>query len=277
MDHDYIAEQHLVDRYLMNRLPEDEARRFEEHYVSCRQCLDQLELAEKFQRGLRRAACEDAARVAAAARLGLLARLARAPRAMLATLALLVALLPAALLLREARRLGRELERAEAAVAELERRRAEAPAAEDPRLAAERRRLEEELARAESERRDLAARLEGLLRPQINTAIFALSPERGAPLSGPPSHVVRLGDEPEWIVLALELAAPEDDVYRVVLLRGEDEVWRRDGLAPDPRGDLVLSLHSSQLTAGDYLLRVEPPRRGAPPVAHFAFRVVTGG
>ncbi len=105
MEHSTIEEQQVVDRYLMGQLPAEEAERFEEHYVHCRQCLDQLELAEKLQRGFKRAAAEDVAKAAVAQRLGVLAWLARAagsPRAGLAAVALLaVALLPAGLMYRQ--------------------------------------------------------------------------------------------------------------------------------------------------------------------------------
>ena len=105
MEHSYIEERRVIDRYLMKQLPHDEEIRFEDHYVHCQECLDRLELAEKLQRGFKRAAAGDAAKVAAAQRLGILARLAalaRSPRAGLAAMALLaVALLPAGLLVRE--------------------------------------------------------------------------------------------------------------------------------------------------------------------------------
>lgn len=81
MTHDFIDEHQIVDRYLMNRLSAEEAARFEEHYLGCQHCLDQLELAESLQRGFKRAAVDDAKGAAAAHRIGLLAWLARRSRA----------------------------------------------------------------------------------------------------------------------------------------------------------------------------------------------------
>ncbi len=308
MDHSYIEERQIVDRYLMKQLPAGEAVRFEDHYVYCQQCLDQLELAEKLQRGFKRAAAGDAARVAAARRLGVLAWLARSlrsPRAGLVVMALLaVAVLPASLMFRELRRAGRQLDEANAAVTELRRQQAAGTRAGDlesdlaaarAELAGQRRRFEEELGRERSAREGLAGRLARILRPQINTGLFSFSPERGAPPGEldpshvDPSHIVRLSGDPEWIVLSLELDRIEHDSYRVTLARGKQEVWQRGGLEPNHLDSLALSLHSTWLAAGDYLVRVEaagPRETGsrptgqageAVPIAHFSFRVIAGG
>ncbi len=105
MDHNHIEEHQVVDRYLMGQLPAEEAERFEEHYLHCQECLDRLQVAEKLQRGFKRATAEDVAKVAAVQRLGVLAWLARAarsPRAGLAAAALLaVVLVPAGLMYRQ--------------------------------------------------------------------------------------------------------------------------------------------------------------------------------
>jgi len=77
MDHDYIEEHQVADRYAMGTLPAAEAERFEEHYLSCPECLDRLELAESMQRGFRRVASEDAERLATARQLAWVAWLAR--------------------------------------------------------------------------------------------------------------------------------------------------------------------------------------------------------
>src|SRR5262245_64967773 len=89
----------------MGKLSAEEAERFEEHYLSCPECLDRLELAESMQRGFKRAAGEDAARLAAARQLAVVAWLSRLPRsrqmAVLAMALIIVALLPAGFVWRE--------------------------------------------------------------------------------------------------------------------------------------------------------------------------------
>ena len=227
MEHSYIEEHRVVDRYLLAQLPAEEAERFEEHYLHCRECLDQLQVAEKLQRGFRRVAAEETAKVAAVQRLGVLAWLARAARTRGAGLAvvglLAVAILPAGLMMRQVSR---------------------------------------------------------AYQPQINTTVFAMSPERSASAGEEPSHVIRLSSDPEWLVLSLELDTPEHERYRVTLLReGETEVWQGDDLVPDHLDSLGLSLHSNWLRGGDHVARVEGVLAGGEvvPVAHFSFRVIANG
>src|SRR5262249_47999115 len=66
MDHDYIADQDLVGRYMAGTLPFDERARFEAHFVDCPRCLDALDDVEPFQTALHAFAVEDAARTSVA-------------------------------------------------------------------------------------------------------------------------------------------------------------------------------------------------------------------
>jgi len=61
MEHEYIERHQLIEEYVMGRLPEAEAARFEDHYLTCEECIRRLDLAEKFQRGFRDVAAEDLA------------------------------------------------------------------------------------------------------------------------------------------------------------------------------------------------------------------------
>lgn len=289
VDHDYIELHHIADRYVLGTLAADEADRFEEHYLSCQECLGRLERAEALQRGLKRAAAEDAARIAAVRQAGFLAVLARLGRSRLgglAATALLVALiLPSWLAFRRADRLGEELERANAALAAREQvDQSPAPAPRDAvrdleaaqrRLAEERGRLQTELEKERGARAGLERELAQALQPQTNTPILALSPERSGP-AAEPTHQLRLPATPGWIVLSLELDRPEHETYRATLLReGRQEVWRGGGLRPNDLDSLVVTVHSTRLEPGDYVLRVEgTPAGGGPvPVAQFPFRV----
>ena len=104
MDHSYIEANQVVDRYLMKQLPQDEAARFEDHYFSCQECLDQLELAEQWQRGIKRAVVEDVAAVQQIGRLAWRSRMNPAVRAGLVALLLVAAVLPFGLVVQELRR-----------------------------------------------------------------------------------------------------------------------------------------------------------------------------
>lgn len=234
MDHTYIDENLVVDRYVMGRLSLEEAERFEEHYVHCPRCLDQLEEAERFRGAVREVATEDAPRAPRrhpdeprARVLPFPARLLATPgrRGLIAAALLAALVLPPALLYRQIRN------------------------------------TEEELARVRQ--------------PQARTVLFPVGRERGGSSPTEPSHRIRLGSEPEWIVLSLDLGFPEHDAYRATALREQEEVWRGEGLTPDSRGALVIGVPSSFLQAGDYRVRVEPvpPDADSRSVATFTFRV----
>ena len=61
MDHTYIEANHLVDRYALGRLSEQETNVFEKHLLECVECQDMLERGTALRDGLRLVASEDAA------------------------------------------------------------------------------------------------------------------------------------------------------------------------------------------------------------------------
>jgi putative zinc finger protein len=280
MDHTYVEAQDVVDRYVMGKLSAEEAEGFEEHYLSCPECLDRLDLAESMQRGFKRAAGEDVARLAATRQLALLTWLSRLGRsrqmAVLAMAVFVIAVLPAGLALRRIGERDRELAQARSAL-EQERRRAaagsqNAAAVEKLRseLDASRRDLESE----REARTSAAEQLAQARQPQGNVPILFLDAERGG---GEPSVRLRLPPKSSWVVLALTIDPPHQPSYRVILrdTKGH-EVWRGGDLRIDERDSLSLSLPSSLLAPGDYTLAVEGLVPGRRPVAagRFAFRVL---
>ncbi|HYX24753.1 MAG TPA: zf-HC2 domain-containing protein [Thermoanaerobaculia bacterium] len=274
MNHADVEEQQIVDRYVRGTLPAEEAARFEEHYLSCPDCLDRLDLAESMKRGFQRAAGQDVARVTAARQLAVvawLARLGRSRQAAVLAMALLVAvLLPWGLAVRRIAERDRELATTRAA---LEQERSTASS----RGTAETERLRSEL---QASQRDLAHEKEQLAQarqPQGNVPILFLNTERGGASAGGPTVRLRLPSSPGWIVLALEIDPPHQPSYQVVLRdAGGREVWRGGGLRIDEREALSLTLPSSLLAPGDYTLAVEGLAPGRQPVAagRFAFRVL---
>lgn len=98
MEHQEIERNQIVERYLADRLSAGDEERFEEHYLSCQECLDELELSAAFRDGIRVVATEEALTTVVVRRLGVAAWLKRAPRAGLLAAASLVAVaLPLAL------------------------------------------------------------------------------------------------------------------------------------------------------------------------------------
>ena len=105
MDHIYIEEHGLVERYHRGDLPAEEEVRFEEHFMACAECQERLALARSLRKGIRAMAAEDAVR-RRALETGLLAWLARrghGARAGLAVAALLATIVTAGWLLLENR------------------------------------------------------------------------------------------------------------------------------------------------------------------------------
>ena len=261
MDHDDIQEHQVVDRYVQGRLSAAEAELFEDHYLTCEECLQRLRIAEKFQRGFRQVAAEDAVGA------GVLAAFLRSRRglALGAVFALLLA--ASALLAARSVGLGRDLDdarvRLDAAHAQ-EARRVAAAQSEAESLRA--RLAAEEAARGRLEEETAKPRL-----PQAAGAwLVTLVPVRSGPAAGEPSQRITLPPTPQWTVLSLDLDLDASGTYRAVLERqGGGAVWTGDGLRPSPQGGLAVGLDSSLLAPGDYRLRVE---QGGFPVARFTFR-----
>ncbi len=280
MDHTYIDDQQIAERYLMGRLSPEEREAFEEHTMICADCLERLEISAGLRSGLQQTAAVAAVARAGALRLGLLATLARLGRsrgmALAFTALLLVALVPSGLLLRQVREQQREIDRASHPMPP-----------PDPRQGAELRiarqalaeqRLQADRERGEKER--LQGELSRALHPQANTPILTLAPERSASGPRPPAQQIALPRGPGWIVLALDLEAADYPSYRV-RLRGPAGalLWQGAGFEPDPQSTLPLSLPATLLAPGDLSVEVEGLPASGPPVraARFTFRAIKAG
>lgn len=283
MDHGLIEQSGLVERYLLGQLLPEEREEFEDHYLDCPECLERLELTRRMRSGLAQVALEEAVKAGAARQIGILAalsRLARSHRAGLLVTALLVAALaPAGWMWRQSSHLGRDLEATRRDLEEA--RRATPQGAEE--LAAARQALAGERARREAEgeehrrdRQSLVKELTEARGPQARTSIVPLSPERSG--EGEPSTRITLSPSPGWIVLSLDLPPLDAGPYAAALLRDRRRLWQARGLEPDAAGSLAVSVPSSFLAPGDYLLELSaPPRAGSSaPVASFRFRVRQG-
>lgn len=118
MDHVTIEEQNFVERYLLRQLAAAEATRFEQHYLDCPQCLEQLELSKRLCQGLKEVAAEEGAQLVRTAFLAWLLRRRRPLKAMLTLALLTVAILPWVLLAPEVSRLSGEHERLQGELAQ---------------------------------------------------------------------------------------------------------------------------------------------------------------
>ncbi len=284
MNHVDIEEQQIAERYVRGKLAPEEAALFEEHYLSCQECLDRLDLAESMERGFKRAAGQDAAQLATVKQLAVVAWLTRLGRsrqmAALMMIVFVVAILPGLFALRQVRERGRELTATRKAL-EQERGRSSVSA----QSAAEAGKLRGDL---EASRRDLAREQQALAaasrelaaarQPQSNVPILNLDKERGGS-AGASTHRLLLPRPPGWIVLTLVVEPSDQPAYRMVLRDSKGQaVWRGDDLQLDD-GAFSLSLHSTRLAPGDYTLTVEglPPGGKPVPAGRFVFRVLPAG
>jgi anti-sigma factor RsiW len=277
MDHAYIEEHQIADRYVSGTLPEEEAERFENHYLSCPECLDRLDLTESVQRGFRRMATQEAERSSTARPPAPPSRLSRPGRRtqvgfLLAAL-LVLAILPTGLTLRGLA--GRERELAQVRLTlEQERRHS----ATGSRSAAEVATLRAELAGARAERAQAVEQLAQTQRPQANLPILSLDVVRGAGSSAnEPSVSVHRPPVPGRIVLSLQVDQSFQPPFRAILrdARGR-ELQRIENLLPDGHDNLNLSLPASLLPPGDYSVSLEslPPGRTPAAAGRFTFRVL---
>jgi hypothetical protein len=258
MDHAYIEENGLVELYHRGLLEPEEEARFEEHFVDCARCAEQLELARGFQKGLKAMAAEDAARAVIQA--GLFAWLARRARLAQWGLALAVLLLAAGLPSFWLLNRGREEDQTAAARLETERRNA----------ADLQRRLSESERRRSEERRELEGRIaaarppqpaetpRGLAGPLVNTPVFLLTAVRGGEERPATVDASRSGDA---LALAVDVGPDAGFAsYRAAILKaGGAAVFQRSGLKPNALEALMITFPASFFAPGDWL-RVEGVR-----------------
>jgi hypothetical protein len=242
MEHSYIEDNALVDRYLTRKLGAEERAAFEEHFLDCRHCLDQLKFAESLQSGIRTFAADAAPLTEAPARslfLGWFAggwwRLAVPVAA-----ALLIVLLPVSILLRRYRN---EAVRVEVASADL--------------------------------RNKYTALRQQFDHAQLGAAVFILSETREARTGA--TQRIPIPRTPQWIVLAIERDVSQFRSYRTTLRNNSGQtVWQSDPIEPISPDAIGVSFPSSLLAPGDYTIRLEGLAPTGPPelLATLSFQAI---
>jgi hypothetical protein len=59
MNHDYIKEFNLIDQYVLGKLATDEAEEFEDHFIDCQECVEQLNITRSFIQELKGLAVQE--------------------------------------------------------------------------------------------------------------------------------------------------------------------------------------------------------------------------
>lgn len=264
MDHYTIDQHNLVDLYLMGKLSSEEAARFEIHFLSCAECVTQLEETEALRTALKASATATPTKAGARSRISTLRAWQKA--ALVAAALLLVAALPAAWFSSEIRALRREMNEAKAtALARtlppqnppvVERTPASASQDQSPR--AESKPIEARPAAQARVARVTATRSGSVPAqpPQVNTPIFSLNAVRGGPLEVTKELLV--SRRPQLFLLSLDLAGePPYSTYRATIFAGGRQVWRNRTLRPNQFNALVMAFDSRLFHAGEYLLTLE--------------------
>ncbi len=282
MDHATIEQRQLIDLYVAGKLSPEDTEAFEEHYLDCEECLDQVEAADRLQRGLRRVAEQEVTKAVKTSFLVALAARASSWQAGLTLTALIATgLLAGVWQHRQVTALRGDLEASrrelaaaqggdEQRIASLRRELAETRSAFD----ATQSRWLEELGVEREKAEQLAARLVSALKPQINTRIYSLSSFRDAGVGESPRHQIALPRTGDWIVIALEVSGAADTRYRGTLRRGEEVLWQAGDLEADALGSVVISFPVDHFKAGDYRLDLTASKSGGDgPVTHFPLRI----
>jgi hypothetical protein len=275
MDHDYIEEYQVAERYVMGTLPEEEVERFEDHYFSCPECQERIEIARSMRRGFQRVAREDATVLTSARQLAFVAWLTRLGRSrQIGALFLafaVVALLPAGLSWQALSESGRAREDARAAERLLSSERARS-AQETARLRSDLQKSNRDLDQAREARAEADERLARALQNSAKAPLLYLEMERDADPGSPPTQQLRQPEVP--VELAVD---PSFASYRVVLKNAQGhEIWSRAGLRLTEDETLRFRLLASVVPPGDYTFVAEGSASGGKPATagRFPFRVV---
>jgi hypothetical protein len=298
MEHSYIEEHNIADRYMAGKLSPEERMRFEEHFIDCTQCLDRLEPTADIRDGLKAITAEEALQaradiqigvVGAAGLLARVAHLSRARRAALLAGLILAIALPMALLILEWKTARRELAQAKQTSSELQRKYEEGEQAARDQLneilsrerqsSAQRYLLAAQLERERAERSRLTNELKKAAESQAEMPVFALSFARsGGTGSSQPINRITLPPSYKSIILLLELEPnPDMQSYRASLSTADGQsIWSRSGLKPSSEDMLALSFNTSLLKPNNYQLTLEglTPQGRYVPVAKYTFRAL---
>src|SRR5215813_2576134 len=261
MEHSYIEEHNIAERYLLDKLSAQERMRFEEHLKNCVQCVNLLEVIGGLRMGLRIVAAKEIGRRRAYAEAGLLAWIARLSRAKQAVLLAGVILLIAAPILGWSRA-RRELVRATQTAAEWQLRYEEREQAAH-NLTKEMQAREQLAARPESERVDrprLPNEAKNVTPPQVVVPVFALSVTRSdGPDLTQSDNQIKLPTTSKLIILLLE-SGPDPGLrsYRAAISTADGRnIWRESNLSAISTDALALSFNSSLFKPGNYVLTLE--------------------
>lgn len=269
MNHEYIKEFNLIDQYLLGKLAVDEAEEFENHFIDCSECAEQLNVTRSFIHDLKGLVVEETVlsgnRRAPVARWWHFQQLApiRSWATVIALGAIVLAGVFAFLTFRRMGQLEAQLRQTKeeaSVIREQYQRGLETAAASEKQHHEARQELAQRLDELEQKLKTAGAVNQSSAREsvtaEVNFPIYALASvarAQAAPIEiAPPASSSRFA-------LSIPVEDREDfSVYRVTIVNNQGKtIWQRGGFKPDVYHALSLSLNSSFLSPGLYDLKVE--------------------
>lgn len=268
MNHEYINQFNVIDQYVLGHLTANEAEEFEDHFIDCPVCVEQLNATRDLVQDLKGLAVQETLelereKVSASSGWGLKALVPNRLSAALAFGCIVVAGVLTFVAFRRFNQLEEELRQTQqaasiirqehqsslAATAETERQQQEAKQQLAQRVDELERKLKEEGQQQPS--------VPGSRTADVNFPIFVLaSAVRG---QSPPSTEIILPASSTRFALSIPVEDTRDfSVYRVAIVDQKGRtIWQRSGFELDQYRSLSLSLSSNSLSPGIYDLKVE--------------------
>lgn len=286
MNHDYIKEFNLVDQYVLGKLAAGEAEEFEDHFIDCPECVEQLNITRSFIQDLKSLAVQETLlsgnRPAPMTRWWHFQSVPLRSWAVIACCCVLVAGVFAFFALRRLTQMEAELRQTKedaSAIRQQYQRGLEtaAESAEQHQQARQQlaQRIDELEQKLKTEGSTNQSSVRGSKAPEINFPIYALvTLARG---QGPSPVEITLPASSSRFALSIPVEDRKDfSAYRVKILdRRGVTVFNQRGFKPDAYHTLSLSLNSNFLIPGTYDLRVEgltPPNKWDT-VGSYPFRI----
>ena len=259
MDHKYIDDFDIVDRYLMGRLAAEETSEFEEHFVDCEHCVDRLKIIKAFIEELRLVEIDQAEEVVARISGGSWYKRRKA-LALVAGFISLIALAGVVFAFNQARRY--EEERQSSAIAESGNHEKE-------------RELTEQVSQLKKQF-EVARKQAAESSDEINVPILTPISTRASEAL-PSSNILALPSSPISFLISVALEGETGyRNYRMTIRDSEHQlILNRSGLTRNSINSVSVLLNSRRFQPGDYLLTLESVAPHGSPrlVGQYSFRV----
>jgi hypothetical protein len=269
MEHTYIEQADIIDQYLLGKLAEEENNEFEEHFITCSQCTERLQVTQNFLYDLRNTMIEPMLTAQFDDSPGPLRKLWQLffskPLVLVSICLLLAALIGQMMQFYEIRNLRTAVSTAEATSSQWQQRYEEEQQAnastDQQHLEKEKElalRIQELESKASQGVKGAANFIEGFL-PGTSLSSFVLTSVRSAAQSLPPGNNIHLTNENRAILLSIPLESEGNyRAYRLAIINQQKlMVWKKSEGKPDQFNSFSLLFPTRFFKPGSYLLTIE--------------------